>query len=258
MTAFTDAGFPMAKVQDLTDAEINELDDLLAAIPEPFEALDVSMLDGYLCGVLAQPALIELADWAPGAFNWNHGEEGVEPLSPDTAGWHAAKHERLLALVTRRQAALHAAIAADGWFDPLVMEAEGEDGQPLKGAELIAATLGPWVMGFEHALNQFPQLVELSSPDLPDLLACLWRHLPAQSEEEQQFTKALDQEHPLKSLDVALEDLVLNVVSVADIGQAERLRVDTIKREGPKVGRNDPCPCGSGRKFKQCHGKTPA
>jgi preprotein translocase subunit SecA len=23
----------------------------------------------------------------------------------------------------------------------------------------------------------------------------------------------------------------------------------------PKVGRNDPCPCGSGKKFKQCHGK---
>ena len=30
----------------------------------------------------------------------------------------------------------------------------------------------------------------------------------------------------------------------------------TIRREGPKVGRNDPCPCGSGRKFKQCHGKA--
>ena len=26
-------------------------------------------------------------------------------------------------------------------------------------------------------------------------------------------------------------------------------------REAPKVGRNDPCPCGSGKKFKQCHGK---
>ncbi|HET9200150.1 MAG TPA: SEC-C metal-binding domain-containing protein [Dehalococcoidia bacterium] len=23
---------------------------------------------------------------------------------------------------------------------------------------------------------------------------------------------------------------------------------------GPKVGRNDPCPCGSGRKYKKCHG----
>ena len=28
-----------------------------------------------------------------------------------------------------------------------------------------------------------------------------------------------------------------------------------IVREEPKVGRNDPCPCGSGKKFKNCHGK---
>jgi preprotein translocase subunit SecA len=26
-------------------------------------------------------------------------------------------------------------------------------------------------------------------------------------------------------------------------------------RSGPKIGRNDPCPCGSGKKYKQCHGK---
>jgi preprotein translocase subunit SecA len=26
-------------------------------------------------------------------------------------------------------------------------------------------------------------------------------------------------------------------------------------RQGPKVGRNDPCPCGSGKKYKQCHGR---
>jgi preprotein translocase subunit SecA len=30
--------------------------------------------------------------------------------------------------------------------------------------------------------------------------------------------------------------------------------VKTIRREEPKVGRNDPCPCGSGKKFKKCHG----
>jgi preprotein translocase subunit SecA len=29
----------------------------------------------------------------------------------------------------------------------------------------------------------------------------------------------------------------------------------TFVRKGPKVGRNDPCPCGSGKKYKQCHGK---
>jgi len=30
--------------------------------------------------------------------------------------------------------------------------------------------------------------------------------------------------------------------------------VQTFRREGKKVGRNDPCPCGSGRKYKKCHG----
>ena len=29
----------------------------------------------------------------------------------------------------------------------------------------------------------------------------------------------------------------------------------TIKRESKKVGRNDPCPCGSGKKFKKCCGR---
>jgi preprotein translocase subunit SecA len=32
-------------------------------------------------------------------------------------------------------------------------------------------------------------------------------------------------------------------------------RPETFKRDGRKVGRNEPCPCGSGKKFKQCHGK---
>ncbi len=33
-----------------------------------------------------------------------------------------------------------------------------------------------------------------------------------------------------------------------------RVSVQPVRREGPKVGRNDPCPCGSGQKFKKCHG----
>jgi preprotein translocase subunit SecA len=28
----------------------------------------------------------------------------------------------------------------------------------------------------------------------------------------------------------------------------------TLRRDTPKVGRNDPCPCGSGKKYKHCHG----
>lgn len=33
-------------------------------------------------------------------------------------------------------------------------------------------------------------------------------------------------------------------------------KVETFRRQTPKVGRNDPCPCGSGKKFKRCCGKA--
>ena len=36
-------------------------------------------------------------------------------------------------------------------------------------------------------------------------------------------------------------------------GQAPK--VETVVHEGPRVGRNDPCPCGSGKKYKKCCGK---
>ncbi len=37
--------------------------------------------------------------------------------------------------------------------------------------------------------------------------------------------------------------------------QAGRGPVAPIRNEGPKIGRNDPCPCGSGKKYKNCHGR---
>ena len=38
-------------------------------------------------------------------------------------------------------------------------------------------------------------------------------------------------------------------------GGAQVEKVKTVRREQPKVGRNDPCPCGSGKKYKKCHGR---
>jgi preprotein translocase subunit SecA len=32
-------------------------------------------------------------------------------------------------------------------------------------------------------------------------------------------------------------------------------KIEPIRNRGPKVGRNDPCPCGSGKKYKNCHMK---
>jgi preprotein translocase subunit SecA len=45
----------------------------------------------------------------------------------------------------------------------------------------------------------------------------------------------------------------------AEGGDGEkRPKQATVVRAAPKVGRNDPCPCGSGKKYKKCHGATEA
>jgi preprotein translocase subunit SecA len=41
----------------------------------------------------------------------------------------------------------------------------------------------------------------------------------------------------------------------ASVAEAVPEVSEPVFRDGPKVGRNDPCPCGSGKKYKQCHGK---
>jgi preprotein translocase subunit SecA len=38
-------------------------------------------------------------------------------------------------------------------------------------------------------------------------------------------------------------------------GEELELVIPTVRREAPKVGRNDPCPCGSGKKYKNCCGR---
>ncbi len=41
-------------------------------------------------------------------------------------------------------------------------------------------------------------------------------------------------------------------------GEAPKAKAETVVRQTPRVGRNDPCPCGSGKKYKKCHGANEA
>jgi preprotein translocase subunit SecA len=43
---------------------------------------------------------------------------------------------------------------------------------------------------------------------------------------------------------------------MGDNGEDVKLELAPVRREMPKVGRNEPCPCGSGKKFKNCCGRT--
>jgi len=254
----------MSTTTDLTDAEFAELDDLLAATPDPLQALDASMLDGYLAGVLVQPRLIDVEEWLPNIFDY---DGGVLPDDVDAA-WAA----RIRELVERRHTALNRAMVEDGWFDPVVLdldEVENAEPEPIPADEdaeaaqarttyaamsAISRTLMPWVAGFQHACLCFPELSEMDNDAVMAAMARLYRHLPAETDEEKEIVATLDREHPLKDLDDAIEELIVTVADLCDLTQEQRYAVETIRREGPKLGRNDPCHCGSGRKYKQCHG----
>lgn len=233
---------------DLNDAECAELDELLAATPAPLEPLDAVMLDGFLCGVLVQPVLLEAATWLPHVFDLED-----TPLPDDV---DAAWQQRTTALILRRHAALNHALAEDGWFDPLVLEPDA-DAAPVDAAgNPISQALIPWVAGFQHAALCFPDLMEMPDDAVMNALARLYRHLPAETADEREVVATLEREHPLATLDDAIEDLIVTVADLYDLTRDARYKVDTVKREAPKVGRNEACPCGSGKKFKQCHGAT--
>ena len=236
--------------QDLTDAEFDELDALLLATPEPHAPLDVLMLEGYLVGVLVQPRVITTDEWLPAVFDL---DAGTLPDSVD-ATWLA----RCRALIERRVQALNAAISEDGWFDPLIVDTDREP--PVSEYDAVQSPVSrallPWAAGFHWAQEVFAALGDIEDDAIANALARIYRHLPAETDDDREVVAVLDREHPLATLDAGIEDLVLAAVDLWDLTHRQRFHVETIQRETPKVGRNEPCPCGSGKKFKLCHGKT--
>jgi uncharacterized protein len=262
---------------DLTDAELEELDELLAQTPKPLSPLDVVLLDGYLCAVLVQPRLVPVAEWLPPIFD----TDGRTWSVLDDPG-AAARNERIQALASRRLAALNESLAEEAWFDPLIPAPEAEaaepgtsagagtasgDAAPGLSAEQIRDTLAPWASGFEYGLSVIRDLADamddeaaarpaaLSDPQAASLaLMRVLRALPALNDEQAAMVAELDRAQPLTTLDDAIDDLVGGVADLWDMTRAARYRVEPRRLESPKVGRNDPCPCGSGQKFKRCHG----
>ena len=50
-------------------------------------------------------------------------------------------------------------------------------------------------------------------------------------------------------------DVVHTIYKAGIVREAPRPREAVAVTAGHKIGRNDPCPCGSGKKYKKCHGK---
>jgi len=67
------------------------------------------------------------------------------------------------------------------------------------------------------------------------------------------FRKRKEQKERQKARQKELSELAANYKKNKARGMPEnRGKVVPFKRDSPKVGRNDPCPCGSGKKYKKC------
>jgi len=196
-------------VRDLSDDELQELDELLARVPAPFEPLDLVSLDGFLCGVLVQPDVLPFSVWSSAALDWAYGETGLR-FGEKHPEWRSGRFGRLGELMRRRHAFLADQLAQGDWFNPIVDVSDD-------GAS-VSEVLAPWVLGFEQANDLFTGLMDLEGrhevADLVDLLACVRRHLPMQDEEEAEMSRCLDQDLPLGSLDEAIENLVSTIHSI--------------------------------------------
>ena len=196
----------------LGERDIDELQALLDRVPAPLEPLDVSMLDGFLCGVLLQPQPIPEAQWLPHVTD---ADGRALPQAFDARQLHA--------LALRRHGELNDAINSRQWFDPWVFELEADDDLESEGDDdrpHETDAVYPWVAGFATAQEFFPALMRLDAQALTAPLALLYRHLEADDlEEAEELIAEIESLEPPADLSAAVEELVRATLLLADISR---------------------------------------
>jgi uncharacterized protein len=182
-----------------TDDDLARLQALLDALPAPLQPLDISALDGYLCGVLLQPRVVPAAQWQRFVLDIDGRDAPPGPAV-----------QELLALVQRRHAELDAAIGQRQWFDPWIYQLD-EDAEPSE-------SVLPWVAGFAAATEQFPALMALDNPELVEPLALLFMHFDeADLEDADALVAVIQTLEPPADLAEAVQDVVRALMLIADV-----------------------------------------
>jgi len=199
MRHFPNPGQALQPDTPLDDNDLERLGALLDALPAPLEPLDVSALDGYLCGVLLQPRPVPVAQWQAHVADI---EGRPAPASPVL--------DELLALANRRHAELDHAIGLRQWFDPWIF--------PLEDEASANDCVLPWVAGFAAAMDHFPALVAVDDPELVEPLALLYLHFdPADLEDADALAAVIETLEPPADLAEAVQDIVRAVMLMADV-----------------------------------------
>jgi preprotein translocase subunit SecA len=70
----------------------------------------------------------------------------------------------------------------------------------------------------------------------------------------EELQEAKQEKTDLTKVRMSREEQAMRAAAVG-VSQQQPSKPETFKRDEKKVGRNEPCPCGSGKKYKHCHGK---
>jgi uncharacterized protein len=214
----------------LTETELDRIEQFLDSPARTESALPLDMAQGLLAAVASGPSPVPQERW-------------FSAIVGDAHAFASAAEERdIVGLFARFAEEIARQLNEAEGFD-FILYGEDDD-------------LAPWAEGYLQG-------VELSEPrwdelaDAEDLDNILFPFLALTGDAKQ---LALDSgEEWMSDEDEArmLADIRENFAShLFDVRQYffEKNIPGTVRRESPKVGRNDPCPCGSGKKYKSCHG----
>lgn len=213
---------------------LDDLDDYLSSDDAPPECMLLSELDGFLTGLAVGPEAVPPSEWL--RLVW-----GGEAPRFEGAG--------------QEQAVIGAIM---GRHNEIVRQIEDEMVQPILWRTNETVTASDWAFGFGQAIamreKRWTEMIrsEAGLMLLPIMMLC---------EGEDLFDElGLDADDERPTIEEAIEILPATALSIAEYwrmpaSQKKKLAADL--RAGNKTGRNDPCPCGSGKKFKKCCGANP-
>ena len=209
---------------------LHELDEFFLSDEAPDGSMALSNLDGFLTAVAIGPEQIKPSEWLPRIW----GDETPEFLSEEQAN-------RVIGTILGHYNQIITQLRDDpGRYQPLIRQ--NEHGQ------VIARD---WVAGFMDgvALRFHGWQALLKSKEYRNYFAPIAVHI----------TDAQGN-HPLKPEES--ENVKALIERAAELIPAAVRSIDGFFKQtrqlgegGPKLGRNDPCFCGSGKKFKKCCGR---
>ena len=224
-------------IHPMTEADVEWLEQRLMDYGNDASMLSLSALDGFLTAVLSSPELVPPSQWWP--VLWG----GTPPE------WSSEREmKRALDLILGHMNILaHTLCYQPKHFIPVLM-ANCVEEQEICNAEdwcfgyLRGMALGNWP-ALPEALGRSLEVIRLhGSDDLLPQLASL--SLPEHQQSVAEVGPA--------ALRLHAHFLAQRGPNTATIAAPALTPVTLPVRAAPKIGRNDPCPCGSGKKFKQC------